>query len=381
MNQAVYLQTRYQSAYSLLGAMAEQLADTLRALGHDVQEPDPSSPPAHGTFLFFNAPPTLATFPPALLERNSDLRAIQIFVDHPFALPADVLDQWNDRNGLENLSLYLPCADDAQLLGRRFPSLQHHWIPHAIPRHALCDSNDLTDQQWQGRPHDIVLAGSINTETEINTELSKLPQAAHAIVRETAAIMLRDPSLGYVQAIDLVHPTPRTWQMDQQQWRVTNMIVNRVRRTGVVNALQGLNAVVYGSDAWKPHCNGTIRHAGNAAYADIHRTFASARVAIAWGPTQFAHSYSERLMLAMAAGCAPISDNRHLVRRDFPNACALYNASNPTTARAACEHMLSNPERALKLAKNARKQAERECLWEHRVAKLLGHHAPQSQSV
>ena len=94
-------------------------------------------------------------------------------------------------------------------------------------------------------------------------------------------------------------------------------------------------------------------------------------MAIAWGPTQFAHSYSERLMLAMAAGCAPISDDRLLVRRDFPNNCALYNAADPATARAAADHLLANPEAALALGMAARDHAERVCLWEHRVDAIL----------
>lgn len=375
----IHLQTRYQSAYSLLGTMAEQLAAALRALGHDVREPDPADPPTAGTFVFFNAPPNIDAFPPALLERNSALRAVQIFVDHPFALPAPVLDAWQQRNGLENLRLCLPCADDAHLLSQRWPGLRHEWTRHAIPRSALCDPSRLTEQQWGARSHDIVLAGSINSEAEINAELTRLDPASQRIVRACAAIMLRDPTLGYVQAADLADPTARTWATDQQRWRATNMIVNRARRTSVVNALQGLNASVFGPDAWKPLCTGTIRYAGNAAYADIHRTFASARVAIAWGPTQFAHSYSERLMLAMAAGGAPISDDRHLVRRDFPDSCALYNAANPKTARAACEHLLANPSRALELATRARAQAERECLWEHRVDQLLGISAAQPQ--
>jgi hypothetical protein len=368
----IHLQTRYQSAYSLLGAMAQQLAAVLRDAGHDVREPDPADPPTHGTFVFFNAPRSIDAFPPALLEPGTDLRGVQIFVDHPFALPAGVLDQWHQRNGLENLRLCLPCADDAHLIARRFPGLSHEWTRHAIPSHALRDPHDLNEQLWRDRPHDVVLAGSIHTEAEINTQLSKLPAPQQALVREIAALILRDPGLGYVQAADLIDPSPRSWELDQQQWRVTNMIVNRVRRTSVVKALQGLRAVVYGSDAWKPHCTGTIKHGGNAAYADIPRALADARVAVAWGPTQFAHSYSERIMLAMAAGCAPISDDRHLVRRDFPDSCAIYNAASPKTARAACEHLLANPTQALELAARARAQAERDCLWEHRVEQLIG---------
>ncbi len=368
----IHLQTRYHSAYSLLGAMAEQLAEALRAAGHDVREPDPADPPTSGAFVFFNAPPTIDAFPAALLERNSALRGVQIFVDHPFALPAPVLDAWQERNGLENLRLCLPCADDAHLLSGRWPGLRHERIAHAVPRSALCDPTGLTEQRWGARRHDIVLAGSINSEAEINTELTKLDGTSRQVVRDVAAIVLGDPSMGYAQAADLIDPSPRIWGIERQRWRVTNMIVNRARRTGVVNALQGLDASVYGPDAWRPFCTGTIRHAGNAAYADIHEAFASARVGIAWGPTQFAHSYSERLMLAMAAGCAPISDDRHLVRRDFADSCAIYNAANPATARAACEHLLANPAQALGLAARARAQAERECLWEQRVEQLLG---------
>lgn len=372
----IFLQTRYQSAYSLLGAMATQLAGVLREAGHDVHEPDPANPPAAGTFLFFNTPPTLDAFPPALLERDSDLRAVQIFVDHPFALPATVLDAWRERNGLANLRLLLPCADDTHLLAPRFPGLRHAWLPHAIPDHALCAQTDL--DRWTDRPVGVVVAGSIHTEAEINRTLSSMPEPSQRAVREAAALMLRDPGLGYVQAADLTDPSPRTWAEDQRRWRATNMIVNRVRRTGVVRALHGIDTEVYGPDAWKPLCTGTVRYAGNADYADVHRALARARMAVAWGPTQFAHSYSERLMLAMGAGCAAVSDDRLLVRRDFANLCAIYNAGDPATARAACEHLLANPDRAQSLARAGRAHAERSCLWRHRVDSII---EPSSEPV
>lgn len=372
MNHAVYLQTRYQSTYSLLGAMAEQLAVALRSLGHTVHELSRATPAAEGTVVFFNTPASIDGLPPALFEPASPLRAVQILVDHPFAQPVCVFDHWHKRNRLENLRVCLPCADDVRLLSHRWPGMRHEWMRHAIPRTALCDHRELTTAGWSRRPHNIVLAGSIDTEAEINQALSKQSSDAQKTIRAIAAFMLRDPGLGYVQAADLITPEPRDWETDCVRWRMVNMIVNRARRTAVVNALQGLSAVVHGPEAWKPFCTGTITYAGNTAYADMPTALASARVAVAWGPTQFAHSYSERLMLAMAAGCAPISDDRHLVRRDFPEACAIYNAANPKTARAACEHLLSNPAQALELASRARAQAERECLWEHRVDQLLG---------
>jgi len=375
MTAPIYIQNRYQSAYSLLGAMADQLATALRSAGHDVREPDPSDPPSRGTFLFFNVPPSIDTFPPALLERDSDLRAVQIFVDHPFALPAVVLDDWHARNGLENLRLCLPCADDTHLLRLRFPGLNHEWLRHAIPRDALCDADELTAPRWASRTHDAVVAGSIASEAEVSRCLSDLPPKSSTIVRAIADTMLRDPRLGFVQALDLCASdhalTTGDWATAASLWRAAIMLVNRARRVGVVRALQGIDVAVFGPDAWRAECTGTIRYLGNADYAQVNRSFADARVAIAWGPTQFAHSYSERLMLAMGAGCAPISDDRLLVRRDFNDACAIYNAANPASARAACDHLLNNPGAALELAARARASAEQNCLWEQRIAQLI----------
>jgi hypothetical protein len=106
-------------------------------------------------------------------------------------------------------------------------------------------------------------------------------------------------------------------------------------------------------------------------YADIPAAFARGRVALAWGPTQFVHSYSERIMLAMAAGSAAVSDDRLLVRRDFPGLCALYHAGEPATARAACEGLLADPEAAIERAMRARKWVEDRCLWSARVGQIL----------
>jgi hypothetical protein len=373
----VWIQTRYQSAYALLGAMAEQFADACRAAGRDARPIDlaTDTPPDEGTLVFFNAPAHLDALPPALFRPGSNLRAVQIFVDHPFALPEPVLDAWRERDGLRNLRLCLPCADDAHLLRLRFPGLRHAWVPHAIPPSALCPREALTPDAWRNREFDIIAAGSIATEQHIAEQLARLPAPAQAIAKDTAAIMLRDPRLGFVQALDLAGSTAGLatgeWSAAKALWRVTIMIVNRARRTAVVKALQGTRLAVFGPPAWREFCTGTVHYAGDAPYDRIHAAHARARLAIAWGPTQFAHSYSERLMLAMAAGCASISDDRLLVRRDFPNNCALYNAADPATTRAAADHLLANPDAALNLAQSARDHAERTCLWQHRVDAIL----------
>jgi hypothetical protein len=94
-------------------------------------------------------------------------------------------------------------------------------------------------------------------------------------------------------------------------------------------------------------------------------------VGLAWGPTQFVHSYSERIMLAMAAGCAAVSDDRLLVRRDFPGLCGLYDAGRPESAREACERLLADPAGSIAMAARGRAWVGERCLWRHRAGVLL----------
>jgi len=107
--------------------MADEVLEALTALGYDARPIDltKDTPPTEGVFFFFNSPQSLDHLPPALFDPGSTLRAVQYHVDHPFALPDGVLDEWTRRVGLERYRLFLPCLDDVHLLRPRFPGLVH----------------------------------------------------------------------------------------------------------------------------------------------------------------------------------------------------------------------------------------------------------------
>lgn len=373
----VWIQGRYESAYGLLGVMAGELCQGFREAGHDARLIDLATDPhpEAGVFVFFNAPVDLDAFPAALWRPGSRLRAVQVLVDHPFAMPEAALDGWRRRNGLANLRVCLPCADDVHLLRLRWPGLSHAWMGHGIPRSALTDPGAITRAAWAGKEFDVVVTGSIASEAEIRAAFGRMTPAMGDMARQVVALMVADAGVGYLQALDLVMGTQSVitgeWRTATMFWRVCVAMANRIRRVRAVESLQGLRVGVFGSEAWGPVCTGTIAHAGRVGYADIPAAFARGRVALAWGPTQFVHSYSERIMLAMASGSAAVSDDRLLVRRDFPGLCALYDAGEPATARAACDGLLAEPDASVERAMRARMWVEDRCLWSARVGQIL----------
>lgn len=377
MDETVWVHARYESAYGLLGAMARELCDGLREAGRSARlidlavDPHPES----GVFVFFNAPKSLDAFPRALWTPGSGLRAVQVFVDHPFAMPDAALDEWSRRNGLANLRVCLPCADDLHLLRMRWPGLRHAWMGHGIPGSAVCGEGAVTRAAWDAKAFDVVVTGSIAGEREIADALARMSPEVAAMVREIVAVMLADAGVGYLQALDLVMGSRSVitgeWRTAQAFWRVCIAAVNRARRVRAVQSLQGLRVGVFGSEAWREACTGSIAYAGRVDYEGVGEAFGRGRVALAWGPTQFVHSYSERLMLAMGAGSAAVSDDRLLVRRDFPGLCGLYDAARPESARTACEALLSDPEAAIETARRARSWVAERCLWRRRVGAIV----------
>lgn len=391
MEETVWIQGRYASAYGLLGEMASELGAELAAAGWDARVIDVGADrhPERGVFVFFNAPVDLDAFPRGLWEGGAGgsggagLRAVQVFVDHPFALPDAALDEWARRGreagigsgGLGNLRVCLPCADDVHLLRMRWPGLVHAWMGHGIPAGALCDGSRLDRGAWAAKDFDVVVTGSVAEQGEIDGALARMTAPVRAMVGEIVAVMSADARVGYLQALDLVMGSRSVvtgeWKTAQAFWRVCIAAVNRIRRVRAVQALQGLRVGVYGSEAWREFCTGSIAYAGKVGYGAIAGAFGRGRIGLGWGPTQFVHSYSERIMLAMAAGCATVSDDRLLVRRDFPGLCGLYDAARPETVRAVCEKMLADPDASIEMARRARAWVGERCLWRHRAGALL----------
>ena len=380
MKETIWIQGRYASQYGLLGRMAEELRQAFVARGHDarlmdlVQDEHPSS----GVFVFFNAPKSLDVLPRALFTPGSSLRGVQIFVDHPFGLPDDVLDAWHERDGMANYRLCLPCVDDVHLLAMRWPRIRHDCMRHGISRDALCDPASITRAGWDAREFDVVLTGSVGSKDEHDAILARLNPEVRVMIEQIIALMVSQPAMGYLQASDVVMGARGVitgkWASTKLFWRLVIAEVNRQRRAAVVESLRGLRVGVFGSEEWKAYCTGSVSYEGLVGYEDVAGAFARGRIGLAWGPTQFVHSSSERVMLAMAAGCAAISDDRLMIRRDFvgqQTCVGLYNAGQPSTARGCVDKMLANPEAAVAMARVGRSVVERGHLWEHRVDTIL----------
>lgn len=380
----IWIPNAYQSQFGLLGAMANELLEAFTAKGYDARPLDllnnPS--PTQGVFLFMNTPQSLDQLPAALFAPGSNLKAVQFHVDHPFALPAELLDQWNQQSTLSNLRLFLPCVDDTHLLRPRFPGLIHACIPHGIPRSSLCDLETLTTEQYNSREFDVVFTGSVRSQEEINAILSKANQHVSAMITDIAHLMIKEPWLGYVAAVDLVMGSrgviTGNWETQRNFWGIVIAIVNRHRRMETVKSMQGLKVGVFGSPAWEDICTGTIQYAGEVGYDQCASAFARGRIALAWGPTQFVHSHSERIMQAMAGGACVVADDRLMVRKDFNGSASpagdtakLFDWGNPMAARSAVDSQLADTPASLAMAIRARQLVEARCLWEHRVEAMV----------
>ncbi len=377
MSVPVWILRRYESRYSLLGAMADELADAFAAHADRFRVveglPDGSQ---GGLFVFFNMPVAIEAIPAAVRRPGSRIACVQILVDHPLALAAGVMDA---ASLLPNFRLVLPSIDALHLLRLRWPRLVHGHVPHGIGRRSLVAADAVSESGLAAREFDVIVGGSIHTEDELRALKWQLPQQAHAWVDEIVALMLAEPMLPFEQAVDLVAGSrgvvTGNWSTLAGLWRVTSAHLNRLQRIRMVEALQGVSVGVIGGEAWRPVCGGTIRWLGDTAYRDIAGGFQRGRVCLAWGPTQFEHTFSERLLLSMAAGCASVADDRYMIGQHFAfegarQAVEVFDARAPGALRASVEGLLADRGRLVSIAQHGRHAVEAGHLWEHRVDRI-----------
>ena len=316
MSVPVWIPRRYESRYSLLGAMAAELSEAFAARGYDAREDMPDGSVA-GIYIFFNMPSAIEAIPPAVRRPGARVALIQILVDHPF------------------------CTHEAR----------------------------------SQRAHDVVVAGSIHSEQGVRELKWALPAQAHPWLDEIVSLMLESPAMPYEQALDCVCGSRSVitgnWPMAAAMWRAVAADFNRQRRIQLVQSLQGLDVAVFGSDAWEEICTGSIKYTGNVEYADVPAALATGRVCLAWGPTQFPQTFSERLLLSMASGCASVCEDRYLVQQHFtPEHCAGFDPQQSDSARKTIESLLNDRSRLHSMSVAGRTIAESNHLWEHRVDKL-----------
>lgn len=376
MSYPLFTPGRTESRYALLGAMCEEILDACRDRGRSCN-PNSEIGDQPAIFLWGNFLPENSGLVDSLLAPGMPIALMQFFVDHPLVLNAAQLDR---LAACDRFRMALPCLDGAHLLRLRWPTLKHFHMLHGVPRSALRDAADL-ERDHADRPHDLVVLGSIHSQAELDAMRAKLPVRLHSACDEIVEILSRYPWTSFEQALDITVGAdgviPGHWPLASAVFQVVSATMNRRRRVALVRAMQGVNTVVFGGVAWEEFCTGSIRFAGDVPYDRVAETMATARVCLAWGPTQFTHSFSERILLSMAAGCATVADDRLMVRRHFftdesTRACAAtYDASDPESARCEVERLIAAPASAIEIARRGRAEIERAHLWDHRVGAML----------
>ncbi len=371
------------SRYALLGAMCAEIVDACRARGR-VCNPSPEIRNEPAILLWGNFLPDEGSLMERLLTPGTPVALLQYFVDHPLVLNAAQMDR---LAVCDRFRMALPCLDGAHLLRLRWPTLKHVHVLHGVPRSALRDPAALEREhlsrpgETHAREHDLVVLGSIHSPAELDTARSKLPERLLRSCDEIVELMYAHPWMAFEQALDITVGAdgviPGHWPLASAVFQLVSATLNRRRRVALVQAMQGVPTVVFGAEAWREFCTGTIRYAGDVPYDRVAEAMAGARVCLAWGPTQFAQSFSERILLSMAAGCATVADDRLMVRRHFRTddpalACAAtFDAGAPESARAEVDRLLADRASALELAQRGRAEVERAHLWDHRVGALL----------
>lgn len=402
MSVPVFVQLDYQSRYSLLGAMAREIADALADRGALINPPDftwgaPNVAGGHpGIILWMNFLADVSDLRSEVAGPGSKVSLIQFFVDHPLALWPEQLDT---LSRLDNFRMLLPCLDGVHLLRLRWPRLKYVHCLHGVAPAALAPRESIAAP----RPTDLVVMGSIHTEAEIAALRAQIPARLHRRVDDTARLLFEHPWMTFEHAAELtLTPTGALvgdWPFLACVWRCVTADVNRRRRVSLVKAMEGVRIAVHGAEAWKEFCRGgasapersTIEYRGDLPYTQSAEALAGARACLAWGPTQFTHSFSERLLLSLAAGCATIADDRLLTRRHFgcedasgsrvlpmegstgsaadarPITARVFDAGDPEEARHAVEALLADPDRCASMGLAGRDEIARAHLWAHRV--------------
>ena len=372
---AMCVQTEYGSRYGLLGAMAREIAEGFTQAGIPTRQGEPRP---GDTFLWLNFPTSDAALPPACREGSASM--VQYFVDHPFAIDPRVMDALAKQ---PRHTLALPCIDSNHLLRLRWPTLAHVPVLHGVRAADVVTTESIEQSHATSegaRDIDILVAGSIHTEAELADLRERLPEPIRVLADQVGSLIAAIPTMPAEQAMDLIiGPSGIAvgqWPLMAAVWRYAIASANRARRLSLVRALQGLPVTVFGSHAWQPECTGTIRYVGNASYADMPALMRRARICIAWGPTQFAHSFSERQLLSMASGCATVSDDRLLARSILgpsptrPEGILFYDAAQPASCRAHVERLLADPAAVASLATAGASIVGAAHTWRHRAASL-----------
>lgn len=364
---AVFLPTNYQSAYGLLGHMATELAEALAEAGAEINPTRLIGASEPRVYVFFNFPADLQAFRAWCRPDEPGTVLLHIFVDHPLALATDVVDELVRYPGYR---LLLPCIDDLHLLHLRWPGIRCITLPHAVSPKAIV--NDAP--AWEDRPFDVVCAGSIAAPEEIVQTRMRVPEAIRSHADDAAEYMGANPSASLLQAIDLCMPSGLAasdyWGLLRVLFAYVIPKVNRDRRMGIVRTMKGRKTLVLGAKAWSEVCGGNIVYGGDVSYRDLTKMLSEAKVCIAWNPTQFTMTSSERVLLSMAAGCATVTEPRAAFMRAFGTALpssVIGNEQRLGDYERRVDALLNDAQSAADSIEKGMEALRTKHLWSHRL--------------
>lgn len=389
---ALYIPERYESRFSLIEAFCNELRDAGPEIGLA------TNPPAMNglrqrlasAFVFFNFAPTAQM----LFDWIGDTRhlqgvplaLVQWLIDHPLNLDqkftSDLLSQPGYR-------LVTVANDDTHLLRLRWPNLQHFTVMHGVPRSALINTDTIETSHAargeQARDIDVLFSGSIASDADLANLRVQVPAALHKYCDEIVQLKLAHPTLSFGQAFEHVMPSPLIcpdhWGMLAVVFRYTTAVLNRTRRIAMLRAMKGMRVTLLGTSSWaagveQARANGVkIDFVQDVPYRELPQYFARAKVCVAINPTQFAHAFSERLLLSLAGGCGTITDRRLTVTQHFandtsPHCVELCDLEQVESVRDTAIRLLEDTDHRIGMSVRGREVVERQHLWSHRLVEL-----------
>ncbi len=388
MKLRAYIVTESASRYSLLGAFGMQFGSAMQRCGLEVN-PDAGGPEAWGksgglegrggraAFVFFNHLNSVEETYGWAGGPERDRAVVQWCVDHPLTLEHAWLDRMSRDPGFRLLTV---TSDDAHLLSLRFPSLRHATVWHGVDESAVCAADGIEESHAETRDIDVIIAGSIASAAEIAQLKGKIPAVLHRACDEIAALRIEHPEMSFGQAMDVAMPSgvraSEHWTLMAMAFAYVTAVVGRTRRVAVAQAMQGLNTVLVGTQAWKEFATGTLRYGEQVGYAELPGWLMRSKVCVAVSPPQFVTGCSERVLLSMAAGCATVAEERVAIAREFGaagggGAVQMYAPNRPELARVMVGKLLTDAAGRARMGTAGRGVIAGGHLWGHRVAAVM----------
>lgn len=366
MRKCLYTPSGFKSRYGLLGTFVDEIARAAQRHGWtinplDVEDSD------HRTVLVTNNVPDLND----LLAKVGNARIVNLFVDHPLTARFDHL---KILQGQEHYHLITVTPDDLHMLNLRFPALQCRTVMHGVDRDIVMSAEDVADSYTNGqRDIDVLYCGSIASEAELAKYREVVPAQIRPFLDDMVQMRLACPSMSLGQVWDACVPfvgrCSDYWSLMCLAFLYVNAAVGRETRLATVKALAGQHVTVVGTSEWEKHCTGTIKTAGEISYAGLHRVMRRAKVCLCNNPPQFVMGISERILMAMASGCAVVCDERLEIDRLFHDEVVRF--LDPKHAALVVERLQHGGEAAAMGIAGAGVIAKGHT-WDHRIPALLG---------